>query len=156
MDRPGDVLARKLDEMHPGWGVAVEPPPAGPRRGFVRQAGGPGRIRYVFGEDERGIFLEFYSFHRVWGDVHARIREDGTVEGLDVLDTAVAVTGDPDEDRRLVEAQNRRNQRLLVELEEAGLLSGGPIPASFEIDAALAGGLIDTEQGPGGDDEGRS
>lgn len=152
MDRPGDALVRKLVEMHPGWGIAVEPPPAGPRKGFVRQSGGPGRIRYVFGDDDRGIFLEFYSFHRIWGDVHARIREDA-VEGLDVLETAVAVTGDPDEDRRLVEAQNRRNQRLLVELDEAGLLSGGPIPASFEIDAALASGLIDPEEGRDVDDD---
>lgn len=100
MDRPGDILVRKLVDMHPGWGLAVEAPPGGPRSGFLQQVGGSGRIRYVFGEDERGAFLEFYSFHRVWGDVHARIREDGTVEGLD----------------------------------EAGLLSGEPIPGSLETD----------------------
>lgn len=145
MDRPGDVLVGKLVEMHPGWDVAVQPPPSGPHRGFARQRGGPGLVRYVFGEDERGGFLEFYSFHRVWGDLHARIHEDGTVEGLDVLETAVPVTGDPDEDRRVVEAQNERNQRLLRELDDAGLLSGGPVPASFEINAALASGLLDRD-----------
>jgi hypothetical protein len=145
MDPPGDVLVAKLVEMHRGWDLAVEPPPAGPRRGFVREGGGPGRIRYVFGVDGGGRFLEFYSFHRVWGDLHARIREDGTVESLDVLETAVATTGDPDEDRRLIEAQNRRNRRLLEELDDAGLLSGGPVPASFEINAALATGLLDRD-----------
>lgn len=145
MDPPGGVLVAKLVEMHPGWDLAIEPPPAGPRRGFVRQGGGSGRIRYVFGEDERGGFLEFYSFHRVWGDVHARIHENGTVEWMDVLTTAVVATGDPDEDRRLAEAQNRQNRRLLEELDAAGLLSGGPVPGSFEINAALASGLLDRD-----------
>lgn len=143
MDRRGDALVAKLVEMHPGWGLEVEAPPAGPRQGFVRERGGPGRIRYVFGQDDDGLFLELYSFHRIWGDLHARIHEDGTVEHLGVLETAVPVTGDPDEDRRAVEEQNRRNRRLLKELDEAGLLSGGPVPASFEINAALATGLID-------------
>ncbi len=143
MDRRGDALVAKLLEMHPDWDVEVEPPPGGPRLGSVRERGGPGRIRYAFGEGDNGAFLEFYSFHRVWGDLHARIHEDGTVEGLDVLETVVPTTGDPDEDRRAVEQQNRRNRRLLKELDEAGLLSGGPVPASFEINAALATGLID-------------
>jgi hypothetical protein len=150
MDQPGEVLVAKLAEMHPEWEVAVEPPPGGPRRGFVSERGGPGRIRYVFGEDERGGFLEFYSFHRVWGDLHARIRDDGTVEGLDVLETVVPATGDPDQDRLLVEAQNGRNRRLLEELDATGLLSGGPVPASFEINAAVVAGLLDPEEGAGG------
>lgn len=143
-----DVLVAKLVEMHPEWDFAFEPPPAGPRRGFVRQRAGSGGIRYVFGEDERGPFLEFYSFHRIWGDLHARIRSNGGVEGLDVLETAVPVTGDPDEDRRVVDAQNERNQRLLKELDDAGLLSGGPVPASFEINAALVTGLLDPDDAP--------
>ncbi len=150
MDPPPDVLVRKLVEMHPGWDLAVESPPAGSRRGFVRQRGGPGLVRYVFAGDERGSFLEFYSFHRIWGDYHARIYEDGTVVGLDVLETAVPVTGDPDEDGRRIEAQNRRNQRLLRELDEAGLLSGGPVPRSFEVNAALASGLLDRGDPAGG------
>lgn len=145
MDAPDDVRVAKLVEMHPRWDFDLEPPPAGPRRGFARQRGGSGRIRYAFGADERGEFLEFYSFHRVWGDLHARIRADGKIEPLDVLETAVPVTGDPDEDRRVVEAQNERNRRVLQELDEAGLLSGGPIPASFELNAALVSGLLDPD-----------
>ena len=145
MDPSSDARIVKLAEMHPGWGLAVESPPAGERSGLARQRGGAGLVRYVFGEDDRGGFLEFYSFHRIWGDVHARIYEDGTVEHLDVLETAVATTGDRDEDGRRVEAQNERNRRLLRELDEAGLLSGGPVPASFEINAAIANGLLDLD-----------
>lgn len=143
MDHGPDVLVQKLVEMHPGWDVAVERPPTGPRRGAVRQRGGSGVVRYVFGEGERGTFLEFYSFHRVWGDLHARIYEDGTVEGLDVLETALPISGDRDEDRRRIEALNRRNRRLMRQLDDAGLLADGPVPVSFEINAALATGLLD-------------
>ncbi|HEX2294085.1 MAG TPA: hypothetical protein VHN37_02120 [Actinomycetota bacterium] len=147
MDPSHDALVRKLVEMHPGWDLEIEESHGPLRSGYVRQRGGSGLVRYVVGEDDRGRFLEFYSFHRIWGDLHARIRADGTVEDLDVLETAVATTGDPAEDRRLAEAQNRRNRRLLKELDEAGLLSGGPVPASFEINAALASGLLDPDGG---------
>jgi hypothetical protein len=148
MDRGSDVLVQKLVEMHPGWDLAIERPPAGPAKGFVRQRSGSGLVRYVFGEDEKGGFLEFYSFHRIWGDLHARIYEDGTVEGLDVLDTTLPTTGNRDEDRRRAEAQNGRNQRLLRELDDAGLLADGPVPVSFTINAAIAGGLLDPGEGP--------
>lgn len=138
-----DARVAKLAEMHPGWDVAIESPPGGPRSGFARQKGGSGLVRYVFGEDERGGFLEFYSFHRIWGDLHARIYDDGTAEPLDILETTIAPTDDAAEYKREVEAQNLRNQRLLKELDEAGLLSGGPVPASFEINAAIVTGLVD-------------
>jgi hypothetical protein len=150
VDPAQDVLVSKLVEMHPGWGLAIESPPAGVRGGCARQRGGSGLVRYVFGEDDRGRFLEFYSFHRIWGDLHSRIYEDGTVEGMDVLETATVATGDPDEDKRLVEAQNERNRRLLKELDDAGLLSGGPVPVSFTMNAALTTGLLDPEGDAGG------
>lgn len=146
MDHGPDVLVQKLVEMHPGWDIAVERPPTG-RRGSARQRGGSGVVRWVFGEGERGTFLEFYSFHRVSGDLHGRIYEDGTVEGLDVLETALPISGDPDEDSRRLEALNRRNRRLLRQLDDAGLLADGPVPVSFEINAALATGLLDPGDG---------
>ena len=149
MDPSLDARFMKLVEMHPGWDLTVGSPSESERCGFLRQAGGSGLVRYVLGEDERGAFLEFYSFHRIWGDLHARIYEDGTVEPLDVLETAVATTGDADEDMRRIQAQNRRNQELLRALDEAGLLSGGPVPASFEINAALASGLLDPDDRAG-------
>jgi hypothetical protein len=149
MDPSHDARVAKLVEMHPGWGLSIESPPGGEQTGFLRQKGGSGSIRYVFGEDERGGFLEFYSFHRIWGDVHARIYEDGTVESLDVLETVVAESGDPAEDARRIEALHERNRRLLKELDEAGLLSGGPVPTSFEINAAIVSGLVDPDEDAG-------
>lgn len=40
----------------------------------------------VFGEAGGYEYMEFYRFHR-FGDEHARIWEDGTVEELDTLET---------------------------------------------------------------------
>jgi hypothetical protein len=137
------VMVRVLDEMHSGWDLDVRPPPEGPASGAARQAGGHGLIRYAFSEDERGPYLEFYSFHRIWGDLHARIYESGEVEHLAVLETVMAVTGDPVEDAQRREQQDQRNRLLMDELEAAGLLSGGPVPGSFVMNAAIVTGIVD-------------
>ncbi len=145
------LMVRILEEMHPGWELDIRPPPAGPVSGAVRQAEGPGLIRYTFATDQANPYLEFYSFHRVWGDSHARIYESGEVEGLAVLETTLAVTGDPVKDEQLREQQNQRNRMLIQELEAAGLLSGGPVPTSFVMNAGLVTGTIDSGE-PGRED----
>lgn len=138
------IMVEKLEEMHPGWELDIQPPPDGPAAGAARQAGGSGLIRYAFSRDEQKPCLEFYSFHRIWGDLHARIYESGEVEHLAVLETMLAVTGDPDEDRQARAEQDRRNRMLMEDLEAAGLLSGGPVPTSFGINAAIATGVVET------------
>ena len=137
------VMVARLEEMHPGWELDIKPPPDGPASGAARQAGGSGLVRYTFSEEGSRPYLEFYSFHRVWGDLHARIYESGDVEHLPVLETALAVTGDPEKDSQACEEQNRRNRALLEDLEAAGLLSGGPVPGSFSVNAAIATGIVD-------------
>jgi hypothetical protein len=136
-------MVERLQEMHPGWGLDIRPPPGGPASGSAREAGGPGLIRYVFSTDEQEPYLEFYSFHRIWGDLHGRIYGSGEVRHLAVLETTLAVTGDPARDRQALEDQDRRNRALVEDLEAAGLLSGGPVPNSFTINAAIATGLVD-------------
>ncbi len=137
------IMVERLEEMHPGWELDIRPPPDGPASGAVRQAGGHGLIRYAFSEEGPRAYLEFYSFHRIWGDLHARIYESGEVEHLAVLETTLAVTGDPEEDARAREEQNGRNRVLLEDLEAAGLLSGGPVPGSFSMNAVIATGIVD-------------
>lgn len=147
MSATNDAIVGKLNDMHPTWDIRIDAPPDGPAAGAIRQPGGSGLIRYVYAHDDRGRYLEFYSFHRIWGDSHARIYDSGEVVWLRVLETATFPTGDVDQDRRQVEEQNHRNQELLKQLDEAGLLSGGPVPGSFEINAAIATGLIDPSRG---------
>ncbi len=137
------IMVERLEEMHPGWELDIQPPPEGPASGAARQAGGHGLIRYAFAGDEQKPYLEFYSWHRIWGDLHARIYESGEVQHLAELETTLEVTGDPEKDRQRREQQNRRNQALMEELEAAGLLSGGLVPNSFVINAAIATGVVD-------------
>lgn len=143
---PADARVHKLAEMHPGWGIDFEPPPRGPSAGAVRQPGGSGLLRYAFGDDDRGPYLEFYSFHRVWGDSHCRIYESGEVQALATLQTAIFPTGDTEKDKRQVGQQNEANRQLLEQLDAAGLLSGGPVPGSFQINAAIVTGIVDPAQ----------
>lgn len=140
------LMVQKLQEMHPDWELDIQPPPSGPESGTARQAGGSGLIRYTFSTDEVNPYLEFYSFHRIWGDSHARIYASGEVERLAVLETMLAVTGDPVKDAQQREQQNQRNRVLIEELEAAGLLSGGPVPNSFVINASLVTGVIESEK----------
>ena len=150
------TMVRMLKEMHPGWDLDIQPPPQGPASGAARQAGGPGLVRYAFAGNERNPYLEFYSFHRIWGDSHARIYASGEVERLAVLETAMAVTDDPSKDRQQRERQNRRNRQLLEELEAAGLLSGGPVPNSFVMNAAIVTGVVAYEDRSDDGDEDRA
>ena len=145
------LMVQKLEEMHPGWELDIRPPPSGPISGAARQARGSGLIRYTFSTDEENPYLEFYSFHRIWGDLHARIYASGEVERLAVLETMLEVTGDPVKDDEHREQQNQRNRVLIEELEAAGLLSGGPVPNAFVINASLVTGIVTPEKP---DDEG--
>lgn len=138
-------MVQRLKEFYPDWGIDIEPPPAGPRSGVLRQPNGSGLVRYTFSENEKGAFLEYYSFHRIWGDSHLRLYASGEVEHLDTLASTIVLTGDPDKDKQQRERLHERNRRLLEELEEAGLLSGGPIPGSFEINAAILTGAVDPD-----------
>lgn len=138
-------MAAKLAEMHPGWGIDIEPPPAGPSSGVVRQQGGSGSVRYVWRDGARGRYLEFYSFHRISGDVHVRIHESGEVEWLPKLATTLFVTDDPEKDAAAREKLHKENQELLQQLDEAGLLSGGPVPMSFQINSAIMTGAVDPD-----------
>lgn len=77
--------------------------------------------------------------------MHARIYASGEVEGLAVLETMLPVTGDPVEDAQRRHQQDQRNRLLIEELEAAGLLSGGPVPNSFVINASLVTGVVESE-----------
>ena len=117
--------------------------------GFLRQKNGSGSVRYVFGRDRKGEYLEFYAFHRIWGDRHARIYASGEVESLDVLFTMHLVDpDDPEVTARNQREMQERNARLLHQLEEAGLLTGGPVPVSFTVNAYLGTHDVEKEGTP--------
>ncbi|MCY3885211.1 MAG: hypothetical protein OXG24_09915 [Gammaproteobacteria bacterium] len=43
-------------------------------------------IKFLFGEDTNGKYLDYYATHRVTNDRHIRIRTDRTEERLPTLD----------------------------------------------------------------------
>lgn len=43
-------------------------------------------IKFLFGEDAKGKFLDYYASHRMTNDRHVRIRSDGSEEILPALD----------------------------------------------------------------------
>lgn len=84
------------------------------------------QFNWVFGEAGGCEYMEFYRFHR-FGDEHARIWEDGTVEQLDTLETMYAYDPKiPGDEERKREESAQRYESLLAELSEAGLLEEVP------------------------------
>ena len=135
-----------FDEMFESWETELPVEALEKRRpGSLRQKNGSGSVRYAFGRSDKGEYLEYYSFHRIWGDAHARLFASGDVEHLDVLATSLVVSDDPEEMRRREEKMHERNRRLIEELDQAGLREGGPVPNSFEINAHLVTGNRDEE-----------
>ncbi|MCA1706319.1 MAG: hypothetical protein LC808_24860 [Actinobacteria bacterium] len=120
------------------WGVTLPEEDVRDRRpGYLKQANGSGSARYAWGSDERGEYVEFYAFHRIWGDYHARIYANGETEPLPTLITMYAEGDDPETTERNRQEMVEQNRTLLADLEAAGLLAAGPVPVSFTINAAL-------------------
>jgi len=142
MTQPLPALRRRFDEIFEPWGLQLPQSSVIARHaGFLRQTGGSGWVRYVFGRDEEGEYLEFYALHRIAGDRHARIHESEAVTDLDVLQTMHVVDPDrPEITARKEREMRERNSALLQQLEGAGLFSGGPVPNSFLINAYLVSG----------------
>lgn len=88
------------------------------RRGKIVEAGWT--IWYLFGSDEDGEYLDYYSSHRMTNDSHVRIYADGRVEGLESLREMRQSSEDPDEEARLKAEFWGHNERVARLLEEKG------------------------------------
>ena len=88
------------------------------RRGKIVEAGWT--IWYLFGSDEDGEYLDYYSSHRMTNDSHVRIYEDGRVESLESLDGMRRTSRDPEENARLEDEFWDHNERVARMLEEKG------------------------------------
>ncbi|MDE2902095.1 MAG: hypothetical protein OXP73_03605 [Chloroflexota bacterium] len=88
------------------------------RRGKIVEAGWT--IWYLFGSDDSGEYLDYYSSHRMTNDSHVRIYADGRVVGLESLWEMRTSSDDPDEDARLKDEFWAHNERVARMLEEKG------------------------------------
>lgn len=77
-------------------------------------------VYYLFGRDERGEYLDYYTENRLAGDSHARIYEDCSVESLDVMPTGRVSASDPVEDAQLEAEYQAEVRRIGAELRAKG------------------------------------
>ena len=89
------------------WGIQLPAEAVVKReRGELVQAGWS--VRWLFGTDDDGEFLDFYAVHRMTNDRHVRIRENGEMVHLEAM-ADFMVVGKEDEYYR----RNRRVARML-------------------------------------------
>ena len=69
------------------------------KRGKVIKAGWA--IRYLFGSDASGEYLDYYASHRMTNDRHVRIHADGRCESLPAFQDFRLTSEDPEEKARL-------------------------------------------------------
>ncbi len=75
MERQRSAFARYFSN----WGIELpEDDVAQRKRGKLFEAGWS--VRWIFGSDERGEYLDFYATHRMTNDRHLRLHENGEEE----------------------------------------------------------------------------
>lgn len=123
------LVAAAFAESFSAWGITL-PEGALERRepGLIRHGGWT--IRFIFGADEDGSYLEYYATHRMTSDSRVRIYASGQSRELDAIWEAFVwdpkVPGDEDRARR---EYQEHNQRIGEELKELGLYPDGDINA---------------------------
>lgn len=81
-------------------------------------------VTYLFGADTRGEYLDYYMLHRIAGDAHIRIYEDGSWEHLDVISPfGPHHADDPIENERLRHEDQDEVERIRTMLRDKGFRS---------------------------------
>lgn len=111
---------------------------------------GSGRIFFVFGEENGREFLEYYAHHRIGGDSHHRIYEDGAEESLDELITFYTFDPAIPGDREIKEAEmEKRYRETLEDLVRKGMFGDETVPGDIAVNSYLVlhGDEMDQEDG---------
>ncbi len=134
-----DVMAAvvaKFDEKFAQWRIRLPRRDVTQRRqGRILKAGWA--IWYLFGADERGEYLDYYSAHRMCGDDHTRLYADGSSEDLEIIIQFRRCSLDPAEDARLEAAYFAENQRIAAMLEAKGFGLAGDEPGGVQMNRYL-------------------
>jgi len=129
-------IERVFNETFSNWDIKLPPEAvAERRRGKIVKAGWS--IWYLFGSDENGEYLDYYSSHRMTDDSHVRIYSDGRCEYLPTIGSFRIVSQDPEEDARLEAEYYRKNQEVARMLESKGFGIEGDEPGGVQINRLL-------------------
>jgi len=101
------------------------------RRGRINAEGWA--IWYLFGNDDRGEYLDYYAAHRMTDDRHVRIYAGGERENLPTIQSFRPCSDDPAEEKRLEADFVAENQRVAALLEDKGFGLDGSEPVSVVI-----------------------
>jgi hypothetical protein len=129
-------IEERFNRTFAHWGIALPPEDVTDRRRGKIVASG-WAIWYLFGEDERGGYLDYYAFHRMTDDRHVRLREDGPTEHLPTIATFRVVSQDPIEDARLKAEYLEHNRRVGWPLRDKGFGVAGDEPLRVQINHLL-------------------
>jgi hypothetical protein len=130
-----EIVDRFLRDFEP-WDISLPPEQARERRRGKLVEGG-WAIWFLYGEDEKGEYLDYYASHRMTDDRHVRIYESGEVERLPTINTFRLVSQDPEEDARLEAEYLDKNRRVARMLEEKGFGAEGDEPGGVLINRYL-------------------
>ena len=130
------LIAQTFAESFATWDIAL--PEGAVERGepgLIRKAGWT--IRYIFGADEEGSYLEYYATHRMTNDTRIRIYGSGRTKALDAIwelymwDPKV-----PGDEERAQQEYHDHNRRIAEELKELGLYPEGDINAYLRTEGS--------------------
>jgi len=112
-------IARIFNETFAPWNITL---PADAlenrRRGMIQSAGWI--IHYLFGTDEQGEYMDYYTAHRMTNDRHIRIYAGGTVKELEAPLEFTVYPADctPEEKARIDKEYFETNRRIYAELKK--------------------------------------
>lgn len=134
-------IAEVFDKKFSTWDIVLpEQDILEKRRGKINQRGWS--IWYLFGVDEFGEYLDYYSYHRMGGDDHIRIRASGIQEDLPSVQSFCARSDDQQEDARLEKEFFAKNLAISKMLDAKGFGFDAEESSSVTINRSLNTGEI--------------
>ncbi len=115
-----DQIAQIFAAQFAHWKITLPEEALSSRsRGRIRKAGW--HITYVFGEDAKGPYLDYYARHRMTNDRHVRIYANGDLDHLPAEEDLRLCSQDPEEDSKLEAEYIARNRKIAEMLRRKGL-----------------------------------
>lgn len=132
-----DKIKELFDAEFAQWKIRLPTKAVAKReRGKIVKAGWA--IWYLFGRDETGEYLDYYSSHRMTNDRHARIYATGRQESLPAIRECYGYPdNDPVKKARLEAEFYAENKRVAAMLEAKGFGLAGDEPGGVQINRFL-------------------
>lgn len=113
------TIKKKFDQSFLAFGIELPCEDLANRhRGEISEQGW--HIQYLFGSDDRGEYMDYYSMHRMTNDGHTRLYADGHSESLPAFLDFRRCSEDPVEDTKFEAEFKKANHHVAKLLEAKG------------------------------------